>query len=291
MIDKSELIRRALTTALQIRQRAGVLLTDALCIYDFAEANGIAEVRFIDIPSLEEFYWKDARMIIVSSLRPAGRQAYNCAHGFGHHVFGHGTCIAGVPSDETGNRKFDPNEFLVDCFAGFLMMPSSTVSHGFTARGWPPKTCTPLQVYTVAGWLNVGYATLIQHMRDVLKLIPRSHADALFRAKPKQIRAQLMGRETRENVVVVDPCWSGRPVDIEVGDFMMLPSGIDFAGDCIELVEERAGGVILRGVAPGATGQLARVSAGWGAFVRVSRRGYFGRNRFRHLEDPDYVND
>lgn len=291
MIDKGKIVQQALTTALKIRQKAKVSLTDALCIYDFAEANGIDEVRFTDIPSLEEFYWKDARTIIVSSLRPAGRQAYNCAHGFGHHVFGHGTCIAGVPSDEDSPRKFDPNEFLVDCFAGFLMMPRSTVSHGFTARGWQPNISTPQQVYTVAGWLNVGYATLIQHMRDVLKLITRTHAEILFRAKPKQIRAQLMGRETSENVIVVDSCWMGRPIDIEVGDLLMLPPGTNYSGGCTDLVEKREQVTILRGIAPGENGHLACADNGWGAFVRVSRRGYFGRNRFRHLEDPDHVDD
>jgi Zn-dependent peptidase ImmA (M78 family) len=291
MIDKGKIVQHALTTALKIRQKAKVRLTDALCIYDFAEANGIAEVRFIDIPSLEEFYWKDSRMIIVSSLRPAGRQAYNCAHGFGHHVFGHGTCIAGVPSDETGTRKFDPNEFLVDCFAGFLMMPSSTVSHGFTARGWQPRGCTPLQVYTVAAWLGVGYSTLVQHLRDVLKFVSRAHAETLFKAKPKQLRARLVGRETSENVVVVDPHWTGRPVDIEVGDLILLTPGMSFRGDCLEPVEERTDGTILRGIAPGANGQLACAETGWGAFVRVARRGYIGRNRFRHLEDPDHVSD
>jgi uncharacterized protein DUF955 len=291
MIDKGKIVQQALITALKIRQQANVSLTDALCIYDFAEANGIDEVRFTDIPSLEEFYWKDARTIIVSSLRPAGRQAYNCAHGFGHHVFGHGTCIAGVPSDDDSPRKFDPNEFLVDCFAGFLMMPKSTVGHGFIARGWQPKSPTPQQIYTVAGWLNVGYATLIQHMRDVLRLLPRSHAEILFKAKPKQIRAQLMGRETSENVLVVDSNWTGRAVDIEVGDLLMLPVGTTFSGNCLDLVEEREQAIILRGVAPGEHGHLAYADNGWGAFVRVSRRGYYGRNRFRHLEDPDHVND
>jgi hypothetical protein len=62
MTDRGRAVQHALTTALKIRQKAKIPLTDALCIYDFAESNGIAEVRFTDIPSLEEFYWKDARI-------------------------------------------------------------------------------------------------------------------------------------------------------------------------------------------------------------------------------------
>lgn len=288
-MERKKIIERALTAALQIRQKAQIPLTDAVCIFDFVERNGIDEVHFFSIPSLEEVYWKQARKIIVSSLRPPGRQFFNCAHGYGHHVFGHGNCIAGVPSEENGARKYDPKEFLVDCFAGFLMMPRSTVSHGFVARGWQPRTCTPLQAYAVACWLGVGYTTLIHHMRDVLTLTTRAHAEALLKVKPKQIRAELVGRETAENVIPVDARWTGRPIDLEVGDLVILPPGTAFEGKCVDVVERRASGTVLRGVAPGEDGRVS--SNGWAAFLRVARRGYHGRNLFRHREDPDYVND
>ncbi len=291
MIERKKIIQRALTTALQMRQKAKIPLIDSLCIFDFAEANGIDEVHFFNIPSLEEVYWKQARKIIVSSLRPPGRQTFNCAHGFGHHVFGHGTCIAGVPSNGNGTQRLDPKEFLVDCFAGFLVMPRSTVCHGFVARGWQPKTCTPFQVYIVSGWLGVGYTTLVHHMRDVLNLISRPHADSLLKVKPKQIRAELMGREMSENVIAVDPHWTGRPVDLEVGDLVMLPPGTEFDGKCVDLVEQDGSRTILRGVAPGADGRVASAANGWSAFLRVSRREYHGRNLFRHREDPDHVRD
>jgi hypothetical protein len=291
MIERKKIIQRALTAALQVRQKAKVPLTDSICIFDFVEANGIDEVHFFNIATLEEVYWKQARKIIVSSVRPPGRQAFNCAHGFGHHFFGHGNCIAGVPSEENGYRSLDPKEFLVDCFAGFLVMPRSTVSHGFVSRGWRPQTCTPLQAYTVSGWLGVGYTTLIHHMRDVLDLMPRAHAEALLKVKPKQIRANLMGRETSENVLVVDSSWTGRPVDLEVGDLVLLPPGTAYEGKCVDLVEESTTRTLLRAVAPGEDGRLACPGNRWGAFLRVSKRAYHGRNMFRHREDPDYVRD
>ena len=290
MINKKQLVQEALMKALQIRQRAKIPLTDALCVYDFVEANGINEVRFTEIPSLEELYWKEADAIFVSSLRPPGRQAFNCAHGFGHYVFGHGTCITGVPSNGYQPASFEPDEFLVDCFAGFLMMPRTTVSYGFAIRGWQLATCTPLQVYTVACWLGVGYATLIHHMRDVLKLISRSHAESLAKTKPKQIRAGLMGDQTDQHVIVLDTHWTGRPVDIEIDDFVMLPPGSILSGDCITVVHEDASSTIVRGVAPGDSGRISLLETQWCAFLRVARRGYCGRNLFRHLEDPDHVN-
>jgi hypothetical protein len=128
-------------------------------------------------------------------------------------------------------------------------------------------------------------------MRDVLNLIPRAHAETLLKVKPKQIRGELMGRETSENVIAVDAHWTGRPVDLEVGDIVLLPPGTAFDGKCVDLVEESASGTILRGVAPGEDGRVACPANGWGAFLRVSKRAYHGRNLFRHREDPDYVRD
>jgi hypothetical protein len=128
-------------------------------------------------------------------------------------------------------------------------------------------------------------------MRDVLSLMPSGHADLLLRAKPKQIRAEIMGKETSENVIVVDTRWTGRPVDLQVGDLIMLPPGTAFEGTCVDLVEDNESGTILRGVAPGEDGRVASAGNGWGAFLRVSKRDYHGRNLFRHREDPDYVRD
>jgi hypothetical protein len=53
MYSTKELVQKAFRKALQLRQLSGIRLTDALCIYDVAETNGISEVRFVDIPSLE----------------------------------------------------------------------------------------------------------------------------------------------------------------------------------------------------------------------------------------------
>ena len=205
MTIKKQLAQDALRKALQIRQKAKIPLTDALCVYDVVEANGISEVRFVDIPSLEELYWQDDDRIFVSALRPSGRQAFNCAHGFGHHVFGHGNCITGVSSNGFKSGPFDADEFTADSFAGFLLMPRTTVSHGFAVRGLKLERCTPLQVYTVACWLGVGYTTLVHHMRDTLKLISRSRAESFLKVTPKEIRAQLIGRETSENVFELHP--------------------------------------------------------------------------------------
>ena len=65
-----------------------------------------------------------------------------------------------------------------------------------------------------------------------------------------------------------------------------LPAGGRVEGTCIEAAPDLAGRVAVRGVTPG-IGRLILDRTGWSAFVRVSRRDYVGRNKYRHLEEID----
>jgi hypothetical protein len=47
-------------------------------------------------------------------------------------------------------------------------MPKAAVVGGFSRRNWNAASSTPAQIYTIAGWLGVGYETLITHMRASL---------------------------------------------------------------------------------------------------------------------------
>jgi Zn-dependent peptidase ImmA (M78 family) len=288
MYSRKELVQGAFRKALQLRQECRVALTDAVCIYDLAEANGIREVRFVDIPGFEELYCRERACILVSSLRPTGRRAFNCAHGFGHHVFGHGNCITSV-SLNGSQPHFNEQEFLADAFASGFLMPRTTVSHAFSARGWPIQQATCEHVYVVASWLGVGYETLISHMRDTLRLIPPAQAALLLKTQPKQIRAELIGQATNNNVLVVDQGWTGRPVDVAVGDILIVPINADVEGNEVELVERRRDNKLYRAVNPGTASRIEIGVENWSAFIRVSRSRYCGRNIFRHLEDPDYA--
>ena len=37
--------------------------------------------------------------------------------------------------------RFDPKEFMADCFAGALLMPKLAVSKAFAVRGWRMEEC------------------------------------------------------------------------------------------------------------------------------------------------------
>lgn len=287
MIQRRNLVDTALKTALRMREAANLRLNDAVCAYDFAEQNGIKDVRFVDIPSLEEMYFKNSSTILVSTYRPAGRKAYNCAHGLGHHIFKHGNCIIEFQAEQDKKSRFDADEFLAECFAGFLLMPKVAVSYGFSSRGWDMKSCTPLQMYTVAGWLGVGYQTLIHHMRDSLNLLSPTQATELTKVHHKQLRSRIIGMDIAENVVIVDLQWRGRPIDIEVGDLIIAPPDVCFEGVSLSLAEKQLTSTIYSGKKPGLA-RLSHLESGWSAYVRVSRRDYVGLNTYRHFEDPDY---
>lgn len=282
MAGSKQLAMEAMAAALKVRREGHVHLWSPVCVYDLAEQMGV-EVRFVECSSMEGIYCKGSTpVIMVSSLRPPGRQAYTCGHELGHHVFGHGSRV-----DELVNlNQRDPKEILADAFAGFLLMPKSAVDRAFAVRNWDLRSCTPLQVYTVAGWLGVGYTTLLYHMAHTLHLISFSRFRELEKTSPSKIRAISLGPGVKENLLIIDEHWSERAIDVHVGDFVQLPAGVLHEGDCVRLHEQKQSGSLFRAVCPG-TGRFYHPFTGWAAYVRVSRKNYVGRSIFRHLEDPD----
>lgn len=268
--------------ALRIRRDAGIGLTSPLNIHDVAERHGV-EVWLSPISSLEGFYCSSpGPMIILNSLRPEGRKAYTCAHEFGHHVFGHGT-----KADTQGVGLYSNNkeEFLVDCFAGFLLMPRAAVCHAFLVRGWNYRMPTPQQVYAIACLFGVGYTTLIHHMRASITLLDEKSADDLEKVRIQIIQSDLGGR-TGSSVIPVDENWVGRPVDITVGDRLLVPDQIQAEATCLFGPVEGTRGRFFEAKRPG-VGRLRSHKGEWSAFVRVSRREYMGKSAYRFMEDPD----
>jgi len=105
MTSNRQIILSAAGVALRVRQDVGIPPTDAVCAFDLAERLGL-EVWFQDVPSMEAVYVRQpAPTIVVTSLRPAGRRAFNCAHELGHHVFGHEAQLDVLPEEERATRR------------------------------------------------------------------------------------------------------------------------------------------------------------------------------------------
>lgn len=285
--DKQILAREATAKALQTRRMAGYAMWDPVCVYDLAEKIGV-EVRFLDIPSMEGiFYGGETPIIIISSLRPPGRQAFTAAHELGHHIFGHGAQYDELVEQRSEARRFDPNEFQADSFAGALLMPKVAVDRGFALHGWDPATCSPEAYYTVATWLGVGYRTLIRHLQFAMQAIKPQRADELLRQNLMETRSNLLGKECREHLVVVDHHWTGRAIDIQVSDLVLLPPRARIESKCAVVCAENKMNAVAQGTTPG-IGRVVVDGLGWSTFIRVTRKQYSGRGKYRFEEE---VND
>ncbi len=281
MIPKA-LGRRAIYAALKARQDAGISNGTPLCPFDFA-VNHAVSVRFMAIPSMEGIYDRQARTIVISSLRPRGRRAFTCAHEYAHHVFGHGTHVDELPEDRQGVRS--QGEVLADCFAGFLLMPRLAVLNGFRMRGMPPEKCTPVDAYKISCWLGVSYDAFLTHASLAVRVMPSTVAESLKKCSPMSIKKQLSPACSTGDLIVVDRYWT-TAVDLVVGDHAMFPLDTTIDGDVVEAVDETADGVCFRATARG----IGRAFLGQMALnVRVMPTEYTGLARCRHIPEDDNV--
>lgn len=283
-MNRRQLVLDAAGKALHVRRSAHISLYTPVCTYDLAQTLGL-EVLFVDAPSVEGLYSaKPKPVILISSRRPAGRQNFTGAHELGHHTYGHGAQLDEL-IDETRNSN-SPEETQANLFAALLLMPKSAVERAFTIRSWRAESCTPEQVYTTAGWLGVGYTTLVWHMSATLRLINQVHRDALLRVSLKQIRSRILGSSAGENLVVVDAKWEARAVDLQVGDLALLPPGTICEGKRIQMVQSNSRGVLYQAVTPG-LGRFWNPSTGWATYLRISREDYVGRSIYRHEPESE----
>ncbi|QKK07518.1 MAG: ImmA/IrrE family metallo-endopeptidase [Planctomycetota bacterium] len=281
--NTTDLAREALERSLEVRDEHDYDYRSPLCVYELCDKARVS-VRFVDDVSMEGVYAALSKpSIILSSLRPLTRRAFTCAHEFGHHVFGHGSTIDEL-KDEAEREVFNPEEFLVEAFAGYLLMPAQAVKRAFSSRQLRMDDATPEDIYAVASSFGVGYETLIGHLAYGLRYIQRDRAETLRKTKLPKIRERILGERTQEHLVIADRHHAIGTLDAEVGNLVLLPEGAETESDRIEPVKDLVAGRVFRAVRPG----LARVEAeGFGVIVRVSRMQYAGLARYRHLEETD----
>ena len=281
--ERRRLALQAARRAYEVRRLADIPLDAALCVHDLAEKVG-TEVRFADLPSMEGIYYPARPTIVVSSLRPPGRQAFTCAHELGHHVYGHGGQFDELIEDRGTTRRHDPKEYEADCFAGALLMPKVAVLKGLSDRSLRPTHLLPEDVYRVASWLGVGYTALVTHMDLVLRLISKTQATTLSKARLPGIRKSLLNFHCNDHVIVADQAWSGRSVDAQVSDIIVLPAGAKLEGVVLDVVDRDSSRCLARAARPG-LGRVFLPGCSWAHFTRVSRKNFVGLARFRNLEE------
>jgi hypothetical protein len=217
-------------------------------------------------------------------LRPPGRQAFTCAHEFGHHVYGHGEQFDELVEDRQTARKFDEKEFIADCFAGALLMPKSADLKGLSARSLQAETAQAHELYGVSSWLGVGYTALLYHMNKVLGLLSADRLAILEKVRLPAIRKTILGQDRSEHLIVADDPWSGRAIDAQVSDLIMLPPAAQTEGSVLEVIRRDSQLCLAQAVQPG-VGRVIQPGTNWVHFTRVSRKEFVGLARFRHLEE------
>jgi Zn-dependent peptidase ImmA (M78 family) len=284
--DRTELASLALEKSLETRDEHGYDYRSPLNPFDLAERAGV-KVQFVDDVSMEGVYAALQKpTILISSLRPLARRAYTCAHELGHHFFKHGSTIDELREDDS-QARLQPNEFLAETFAGYLLMPAQGIRRAFTSLGTSPDKASPEEVFAVSVNFGVGYETLISHLAHSLKLVSQHHASELSSVKLNQVRKSILGYATKDSLVVANSNYLSETLDVEVGTLVLLPASTTCDMPALLAVErEVPAGRIFRAAKPG----LARVSLpsnNLGLIVRISKHQYAGLARYRHLEDDD----
>ena len=282
---RQTLAHQALLTSIEVRKRGGLDLVSPLDVYKLCESLDII-VRFVDY-SMEGIYvCGSPPRIFLSALRPLARRTFTCGHELGHHVFGHGATVDELIDELHDGPTFQPNEFLVQAFAGFLLMPILGMRKAFAIRGWDPATATPEQLLTVACNFGVGFGTLVNHLAYGLETFPAARARKLLRVSLSDIRRDALGTASSAPLIIVDDHWLLSTLDTEVGSQILLPADTAAEGSVLATEADLPAGRLFRVTKPG----IARVhsaNAGLAIFVRASRTQYVGLSRFRHLEDVD----
>jgi len=267
-----------------LRQELGHSFYTPICPYEAAEALGV-RVRFLAAPSMEGAYVPDltAPTIVIGALRPAGRQRTTAAHELAHHIMGHGTRLDELADLRRGRSC---EERLADVFAGAFLMPKIAIERALAQRKWDIRTLDPSHLYLLAGCFGVGYQTLICHLQWSLKLISPDMADRLACRPLPQIRETVLGRPWSRDVFGVDEHWAGRPLDLQVGDAVMVPRSMMAEGTSLSLLEEREQEAVIIAASPG-RGKIVSEARSPAVDVRVSRWQYEGMYQFRYEPEVD----
>lgn len=283
-MSRSLLARQALQASIKIRMQNGFGLENSINVYELCRRLGV-RVYFVG-DSLEGMYSRGSiPRIFISSLRPIARRAFNCAHELGHHLFGHGSSIDQLQEQSSGKRK--PNEeFLVDVFAGHLLMPVLGVRHAFARRGWTSQTASPEQVFSIASGFGVGYSTLINHLLFGLRDVTTARAKELHRVPVSSIKKNLIGEDLGKHcLVVADEHQEFSEIECEVGSRIVLPPNSLVAGDILVFSSHSSIGPVYIANRVGLT--YAKCKLNWSAKVNVMPLAYKGFAKFRTLEQCD----
>lgn len=278
-------VTMALKKASEIRRQNNFDMYQPINIFDLCTNLGLT-VRFVDI-NMEGMYIQQENgmhpQILLSNQRPLPRRFFTCAHELGHHLFGHGTKIDALIEEGVGSTGYDKDEFLVDTFAGALLMPVSGILAEFAKRNWSINNARPLQFYTISSFFGTGYQSLITHCR-VNKVITEQYAITLLKTAPSKILSSILGSGVNNShFKIVDVETPISVIDLEVANFIFLPEHIKPEGAQLIKYKDTSIGTAYVAEKPGIV-RAASLDNTDSFFIRIQNANYIGLAEYRHLE-------
>jgi Zn-dependent peptidase ImmA (M78 family) len=283
MTDNEEIATMAYRGALDVRKRAEVPRLDPVNIFDCAEKLKV-EVRFIVGGTFEGMYEKERKVIVLPVDRPAGRRVFTCADELAHWRYKHGSMLDDSTTVEDYNSS--PEERLANMFAGYLLMPPPAVEDAAKALGVGYSNCSAEQIYELASWFGVSYASMLGHLKWALRKISSTRYEQLKRVAPRENRSRLLAGKQSQHLIVMNKLSPRIPIDMEVGDLALLPAGVTNIGKSLNIIESTSTHTLIESMRPGVA-LLRTIDGSWSAAARIMRRSYTGRAVFRNLESDD----
>ena len=279
--DRKQLAADALKASAGLRRRYGYDASSPISIYDLCEKAGVP-VRFVEIDMEGMYIHLGEGMkptIFLSARRPFHRRAFTCAHELGHHHFGHGMSVDELSTAEGG---YDRNEFLVDTFASYLLMPPIGIKAALLKRQLNNQTITAHDCMILASSFGVGYSTFINHLL-FNNYLTKAVAEKLLMHSVKALKQDILGEVVPETLFLNDTFFNGKTIDVETTAYIALPKdvNVELSHSVVEYKQLPALN-IFRAVKSG----LVRVTSAardWNCYMRIQRANYIGMSQYRHL--------
>jgi len=279
------IVMMALRKADEIRRHYKFDMYQPINIYDLCLQMDIT-VRFVEI-NMEGMYFVQSDgscpQILISNKRPMPRRNYTCAHELGHHLFKHGSKIDSLTEARLNSKVYDKDEFLVDTFAGALLMPIVGVLSEFAKRNWNISSATPSQFYIISSVFGTGYQSLIVHCQKN-NILSDLTAKLLLRQTSGKILQSILGSGIdNSHFKIIDSLNVSSVIDIETSNYIILPSTVNIEGNHLHKFKDLAMGTSYIAEQPGITRVLS-ASGDQNYFIRIQNSNYIGLAEYRHLE-------
>jgi Zn-dependent peptidase ImmA (M78 family) len=279
----NDLVLKASRKASEIRRANNYTKYQPLNIFDLCIKLDLT-VRFVDV-NMEGMYFSQqdgtSPQILISTLRPLPRRVFTCAHELGHHLFGHGDKVDAIADEKVA--MYDKDEYLVDTFAGNLLMPIAAVLAELAKRNWDINRATPEQVYTISSIFGTGYNTLITHCYKN-NVLNEAMALSLGKSKPATILKNLVGTDIpNSHFKIFDEQNPSKAVDLEQNNILIIPAKDVPQGNHLIKLKTLSNRVVYRAEKAGII-RISNAENESGYFVRIQSAGYQGFAEYRHLE-------